>query len=179
MWNCIFIGHRHEKSNSAPSMMLSFRVHESQKPLLTFTYWSSVLVSALLHSRDQTCFITTSPELITVWTVESTNSYYVDSGALVEFQDLPDLFLESPELSLASFVSQAQDVPKTKHVSKFNGFVLTPLTSISLGLYIPESGGTLQGQWLKKVPDVVWSLLCLFFPIIYFQLVSNMYWKNS
>lgn len=81
--------------------------------------------------------------------MESTNSYGVEaaehSGALLEVQGLPAVSLEHPELSLASLISQSQDIPEAKHVSKFNGFVLFPSASISLGLEIPESGRSFAG----------------------------------
>lgn len=70
------------------------------------------------------------------------------SGALLEVQCLPAVSLERPELSLDSLISQSQDIPEAKHVSKFNGFfMLIPSASISLGLEIPEWGGTFQAHW--------------------------------
>lgn len=55
-----------------------------------------------------------------------------------------------PRTLLASFVSQSQDIPKAKQVSKFDGFVLNFSAPISLGLEIPESGEPLRDQWDDK-----------------------------
>lgn len=124
--------------------MLSASVHDSQNPHLDtdLVYFSLHFPTA--ETRPA------SSELIIVWIIESTNSYSDEtaehSGALLEVQGLPAVSLERPELSLASLISQSQDIPKAKHVSKFNGFVLIPSASISLGLEVPESGGTLQAH---------------------------------
>ena len=65
----------------------------------------------------------------------------------------PMLWLNSRALLLPSWRVQdprwphlLQDVPNTKCVSQFSGFVLIPLASVPLGtVEIPDAGGALQG----------------------------------
>lgn len=128
-------------------MMLSASVDDSQNPHLDtdLVYFSlhfstpETRPASSLHLQSLSSSGLLNQQIVTATRLHS--------GALLEVQGLPADSLERPERSLASLISQSQDIPEAKHVSKFSGFMLIPSASISLGLEIPGSGGTLQAHW--------------------------------
>lgn len=170
MWNCIFVWNRHEKSNPPPSWCSQSEFIIPQNSLLTFRYRSCVLFYVLLHSRDQTCFITASPELISLdYWINKWSLPWLDwgalCGALVEFQDL----------LLPSWRAQNSRWPHLSHSYrtslKLNRYLSSMVLCWFLQLPVPWAWRSLNQEELgrasgmKNVPYVVWSLLLFFIPL--------------